>query len=132
MKAIENITGTAPGKLRHRRATLVAKLDELIRSPQNRDGLAIETTADLLDSLQLAADRDLAVESVNRNFEILRDVQNALDTIDSGDYGLCQECGDDIPSRRLDAIPWARYCVACQELHERDQNRFIDAWTQAA
>lgn len=49
---------------------------------------------------------------VNRQ---LRDVDEALDRIEAGDYGLCAGCGDHIPRRRLRLIPWARFCVQCQE-----------------
>jgi DnaK suppressor protein len=119
-------------KMHHRKAALKAKLGELTQSPQNRDDLVIETTADVIDFLQQAADREIAVDTVNRNFEILRDVQFALKTIDTGEYGICLECGQDIPARRLDAIPWARYCVSCQQLRERDQDDSDHGWVEAA
>jgi len=45
----------------------------------------------------------------------LRLVNEALDRIRTGDYGICAECEDAIPSKRLCAIPWAKYCVPCQE-----------------
>lgn len=45
----------------------------------------------------------------------LRLVNEALDRIESGDYGVCLACEKPIPSKRLRALPWARYCVACQE-----------------
>ncbi len=45
----------------------------------------------------------------------LRLVNEALDRIESGDYGTCLSCEKPIPAKRLRALPWARYCVACQE-----------------
>jgi RNA polymerase-binding transcription factor DksA len=51
----------------------------------------------------------LQVESLNR----------ALERIRQGTYGVCAECGGDIEPKRLEAIPWARYCVTCQEARER-------------
>lgn len=49
----------------------------------------------------------------------LRLIQEALDRLAAGDYGVCLECEQPIPRRRLDAVPWARYCVPCQERADR-------------
>lgn len=56
---------------------------------------------------------------LNRNtldIKLLREVNDALRRIAQGNYGVCQECDEPISSKRLDAVPWARYCVRCQEL----------------
>jgi DnaK suppressor protein len=45
----------------------------------------------------------------------LRLIDEALDRIDAGDYGVCLSCEDIIPDKRLNALPWAKYCVPCQE-----------------
>jgi len=45
----------------------------------------------------------------------LRLVDEALDRLDSGDYGVCLSCEEGIPDKRLTALPWAKYCVPCQE-----------------
>jgi DnaK suppressor protein len=45
----------------------------------------------------------------------LRLIDEALDRIASGDYGVCLSCEEDIPDKRLNALPWAKYCVRCQE-----------------
>jgi DnaK suppressor protein len=42
-------------------------------------------------------------------------VEEALDRLDSGDYGTCLRCEERIPAKRLEVLPWARYCVQCQE-----------------
>lgn len=47
--------------------------------------------------------------------ERLRLVNEALDRIQAGDYGVCLNCDQPIPAKRLAAVPWARYCVKCQE-----------------
>ncbi len=47
--------------------------------------------------------------------ERLRLVNEALDRIQAGDYGVCLNCDQPIPTKRLAAVPWARYCVKCQE-----------------
>jgi DnaK suppressor protein len=55
---------------------------------------------------------------LNRNtidMKLLREIGDALHRIDQGAYGVCMECDEPISPKRLDAVPWARYCVACQE-----------------
>jgi DnaK suppressor protein len=55
---------------------------------------------------------------LNRNtldMKLFREVQDALRRIDQGAYGVCHECDEPISVKRLDAVPWARYCVVCQE-----------------
>ena len=55
---------------------------------------------------------------LNRNLldmKLLREVQDALRRIAQGTYGTCYECEEPISAKRLDAVPWARFCVACQE-----------------
>lgn len=47
-------------------------------------------------------------------------VEDALARIEDGSYGECQMCGESVPVARLKAIPWARYCVSCQEVVERE------------
>jgi len=49
-------------------------------------------------------------------------VEEALGRVMSEKFGLCQSCGEPIDRKRLDAIPWARYCRSCQEQAERENN----------
>jgi DnaK suppressor protein len=55
---------------------------------------------------------------LNRNtidMKLLREIGDALHRMDIGQYGVCPECEEPISPKRLDAVPWARYCVTCQE-----------------
>jgi len=55
---------------------------------------------------------------LNRNtidMKLLREIADALQRIEQGTYGVCLECEEPISVKRLDAVPWARYCVTCQE-----------------
>ena len=45
----------------------------------------------------------------------LKEVEEALDRIDKNEYGKCQHCGTEISAKRLDVLPFARFCVPCQE-----------------
>jgi DnaK suppressor protein len=56
---------------------------------------------------------------LNRNtidMKLLREISDALHRMDQDTYGICMECEEPISAKRLDAVPWARYCVTCQEL----------------
>src|SRR5579859_7091169 len=55
---------------------------------------------------------------LNRNTidtKLLREISDALHRIEAGHYGTCLECEEPISTRRLEALPWARFCVSCQE-----------------
>jgi DnaK suppressor protein len=55
---------------------------------------------------------------LNRNtidMKLLREISDALHRIDQDTYGICMECEEPISTKRLDAVPWARFCVTCQE-----------------
>ena len=51
--------------------------------------------------------------------EILQDIEDALERIEAGTYGACEDCGQPIPERRLRAIPYTVVCIACEEERER-------------
>jgi len=59
--------------------------------------------------------QDLAVGTLEREAQMLEEVEHALVRLDNGVYGLCEGCGEPIPERRLKALPWARLCVPCAE-----------------
>ena len=105
--------------LDERRAILEAKLGELTHVFQDRSGLAIENSADMIDTICMATDRDVLVQRMNMSTRILSEVRKAMATLDNGEYGVCEECEELIGLRRLDAIPWARVCVQCQEGRDR-------------
>ena len=101
--------------LKMRRAALETRLAQLAGTFHDRSGLAVESTADMVDAVVMATDRDLLVRQMNLNGRMLDDVLLAIAALDRDEYGICEDCGEPIATRRLDAIPWARVCVKCQE-----------------
>jgi len=97
------------------RAALEAKLAELLAARGRREEITIEKAPDAVDDLQLTTLRELAISKLNREFRLLREVRSALARLDEGTYGICLNCEEPIAPRRLEAIPWAAYCVRCQE-----------------
>ena len=67
------------------------------------------------DQAQVLQHESVSVELNNLDYGKLRMIEEALDRLASGDYGQCLGCEQDIPPKRLKAVPWARYCVPCQE-----------------
>ena len=100
---------------------LEAKQDELERIVRNRDAITIEKSADALDEVQHASERELAIRNLDRESNLLRNVRSALRRIDDGTYGVCVHCEEDISPKRLAAVPWAPFCIQCQEQADRNQ-----------
>jgi phage/conjugal plasmid C-4 type zinc finger TraR family protein len=113
------MTTASTGRLRHRlRAELAAIAARLPARDETFDpGLA---GSDFLDVAQSVERQELASLGVSRLAERARRLRQALERVDEGDYGVCTECGEAIPARRLLAVPDATTCVACQERLERD------------
>lgn len=99
------------------RMVLEARARELERILRNQD-MTIETVADPLDEIQLAVERELAIENADRASAMLADIRAAIQRIDNGTYGVCEDCDEDISARRLAAVPWALRCIKCQEAFE--------------
>jgi DnaK suppressor protein len=97
------------------RAILTAKVAELERFTRHREGITIERSADQLEEIQAASERALAVCNLDREFNQLRNARAALRRIPEGSFGTCQQCDDDIHPKRLAAVPWATFCIRCQE-----------------
>src|SRR6202163_2858821 len=102
------------------RAALTARVAELERFTRNRDGITIERSAYQLDEIQAASQRALAVCNLDREFNQLRDARAALRRIQEGNFGICQECEEEIHPKRLAAVPWATFCIRCQEAADRN------------
>ena len=110
------------------KALLQAKQAELAGGLRNREGIAIEKTADALDEVQLAGERELAIRNLDRESNLLRNVRSALARIADGSYGVCLHCEEDISPKRLNAVPWASYCIKCQEAADRHEFETVEAF----
>jgi DnaK suppressor protein len=97
------------------RAILTAKVAELERFTRHREGITIERSADQLEEIQAASERALAVCNLDREFNQLRNARAALRRIEEASFGICQGCGENIHPKRLAAVPWAQFCIRCQE-----------------
>ena len=94
---------------------------ELVEVLRRRDSIAIEKSADQMDEIQHASERDLAMRNVDRESSLLREVKAALRRIHDGSFGTCIECESAISPKRLAAVPWASRCIQCQDATDRDR-----------
>jgi DnaK suppressor protein len=98
---------------------LKAKRAELSSQRHNHEALAIEPSADEFDRIQLAQERDFAMDALNRESSRLREIRAALQRFDSGSFGICINCEEEISAKRLAAVPWTALCIVCQEAADR-------------
>lgn len=103
------------------RQILETKLKEAAATGGLRDSIRIHQVADPVDMTQQAAEREMAVRSLDRESALVRRLRSAIERVDDGSYGVCMECDEDISSKRLAAIPWAELCIHCQEAADRSQ-----------
>ena len=97
------------------RKTLTARVAELERITRQRDGITIERTAEMVEEIQAASERAVAVGNLDRDCSQLRNARAALGRIQDGSFGICQRCDETIHLKRLAAVPWAAFCIRCQE-----------------
>lgn len=77
---------------------------------------------DMVDRASLESGRNFTLLLRERDRQTLASIREALSRIESGEYGICEECGDDIAAARLNAQPMATLCVHCQSRRE-DEDR---------
>ncbi|MDU0457913.1 MAG: TraR/DksA family transcriptional regulator [Geobacteraceae bacterium] len=82
---------------------------------------AIEPGGDIYDQASSERDRELGLLLGDREREKVHNIDEALLRIDEGDYGICEECDEEIPLGRLKAMPFTRHCVKCKSDLEKMQ-----------
>ena len=102
---------------------LLTKQDELLRlvSKSEADGRQVdeEVTQDIADKAANSYAKEFLFHQSDDHRRILQLVNEALDRIEDGSFGKCVACQEEVQVKRLDAIPWARHCIECQEKQEK-------------
>ena len=80
-----------------------------------------DSIKDLGDQASTAYNREFLFELGNGDRRLLKEVVSALQKIDEGAFGTCERCGEVIADKRLDALPFARYCIDCQRAIEEEE-----------
>jgi len=112
-------------KLEGFKKRLEEKQQELrkVVSRTEQDGRAAdsENAQDIADKAANSYTKEFLFHQSNNERQLLAMVEGALDRIRTGSFGQCISCGEEINAKRLEAVPWTRFCIACQEKLERGQ-----------
>ena len=100
------------------RTLLMAKREEIAGKSTRREDLWIVQSNEQIEMVQLAGQREFAARTLEREAKSLMQIGAALKRIDCGEFGICIECEEPISPKRLAAVPWAAYCLHCQEMHD--------------
>lgn len=103
-------------RLMGRREGLVGQVMEAEQYSRERDS---EATQDPADMAANAYTKELLFSMSNNDRRFLELIDEALVRIEAGEYGECVHCGEPVQDKRLEAVPWARHCLRCQDLQER-------------
>jgi DnaK suppressor protein len=115
--------GTSPlsqvSDVQHYRELLQEKAEEITRlmsTPAAAEIVArLEEPNDYVDLADKSHEEWIFLNRNAHNAALLRQVKDALGRINEGTYGVCDDCGQTISPKRLEAVPWAGYCISCQE-----------------
>jgi DnaK suppressor protein len=99
-----------------RREGLVGQVMEAEKYSRERDS---EATQDPADMAANAYTKELLFSMSANDRRLLELIDEALVRIEAGEYGECIHCGEPMQEKRLEAVPWARHCLRCQDLQER-------------
>src|SRR2546426_8747006 len=103
-------------KLLQRRESLVGQVQAAEAYSRERDA---EATQDPADMAANAYTKELMMSMSTNDRQLLQSIEAALHRIQKGTHGKCIHCGEPILEKRLEAVPWARHCLRCQDLNER-------------
>lgn len=110
-------------KLEHYKKRLLSKQEELERivSRAEQDGRSAdeETPQDLADKAANSYTKEFLFSQSNNERYTLQLVEEAIDRVGNGSFGECVACHEEVQQKRLEAVPWARHCISCQEKQEQ-------------
>jgi DnaK suppressor protein len=110
--------------LQYFKRKLTAQLQDLMAgSDCNLDDLKAseDNLADPVDRATYTTERNFSHHLCSRNNRVIKEIEQALQDIENGDYGICDRCDEDIPIKRLKVRPMARYCISCKSQLENEQ-----------
>ena len=110
-------------KLTEWKADLVKTNNEALYNSSMDDN---STSADIVDQASSYTEKNVEMRAINRQIKLISKIDSALKRIQDGTYGFCDDTGDPIGLKRLMARPVAKYTIAAQEKHEKDEKVHAD------
>jgi DnaK suppressor protein len=102
---------------------LQTKQEELLRlvTKSEKDGREAdeEATQDIADKAANSYTKEFLFHQSDENRRVLQFVVEALERLKDGTYGQCMACEQEVQPKRLEAVPWARHCIECQEKQDQ-------------
>jgi len=112
-------------RLEYYKKKLQAKREDLLKiiARTEEEGRAADDdpTVDLADKAANSYTKEFLFTQTNNDRFILQLVEEALKRVRTNTFGLCASCQEEVQQKRLEAVPWARHCITCQEKQERGQ-----------
>src|ERR1700745_3258910 len=110
-------------RLDYYKKKLLARREELMktiaRTQEEGRTADEEPTGDLADKAGQPHTKEFLFGMTNTDRTILNMIDAALKRIQADDYGTCANCQEELQQKRLEAVPWAKHCIACQEKMEQ-------------
>jgi len=110
-------------RLEYYKKKLEAKREELLRlmsqAEQEAQAADGDPTQDIADKAANSYTKEFLFSQSNNERFMLQLVDEALVRVKNGGFGLCVNCQEEIQQKRMDAVPWARHCIGCQEKQEQ-------------
>lgn len=104
------------------RKKLLKKKEELLQMVSKTEQYGREadeeSSQDVADKAASSYTKEFLFSHSSSERSIMQLVDEALDRVEDGSFGVCMACEDAIQARRLEAVPWTRYCISCQEKQE--------------
>ncbi len=82
-----------------------------------------EDLPDVVDRSSMETDRNFTLRLLDRERKLLKKIDEALARLDSGEFGICESCGEEIGRERLTARPVATLCIGCKQAQEREEEK---------
>jgi DnaK suppressor protein len=110
-------------RLEYYKKKLQVRREELLKAiaRTGEEGRAADDdpTVDLADKAANSYNKEFLFGQTNTDRTTLQLINESLDRIKNGSYGICVHCEVELQQKRLEAVPWARHCTACQEKQEQ-------------
>jgi DnaK suppressor protein len=98
--------------------SLLEKRGELEKSIRNGilpGGPGTDGHGDFADRSAAANEQEINIQLKQTDAKLLRAIEDALQRVEAGAFGICVDCEEEIPAVRLKAVPWTKVCVSCKE-----------------
>ncbi len=105
-------------KLKQIKLELLGDVEKNYRSAKEDTGVAVP---DISDEASRSYNHELLTNLGEQDWEKLKLVDEALDSFEKGEYGICDKCEEEIPEARLNIVPFAKFCVECLNKIEKEQ-----------